>query len=47
MDRLKSAGQLELSASPQWVTSANGRLELDRHLPAQSVALLRLSWQSR
>jgi xylan 1,4-beta-xylosidase len=47
IDRLKSAGQLELSTSPEWVASVNGRLALDLHLPAQSVALLRLSWQDR
>ena len=47
MSQLKRAGQLQPSASPQWITATNGRLELDIDLPAQSVALLRLSWQGR
>jgi xylan 1,4-beta-xylosidase len=41
---LKSAGQLQTLASPEWIDVHNGRISVSSDLPRQAVALLRLSW---
>lgn len=42
--KLKAAGALQTSSSPEWVDVHNGRISLKCELPRQAVALLRLSW---
>jgi xylan 1,4-beta-xylosidase len=41
---LEAAGQLQLLASPEWVTAANGALTLKFDLPRQAVSLVRVTW---
>lgn len=43
--RLRRAGQLQLLSSPRWLDARHGVLRLQTSLPAESVSLLRLSWQ--
>lgn len=42
--RLKSAGQLQLLKSPQWLDVRNGEVEIANALPRESVSLLLLTW---
>lgn len=42
--QLERAGQLHLLNSPEWVTTANGRVTLKFNLPRQGVSLLKLTW---
>jgi len=41
---LDDAGQLQLLASPQWVTVHDGAPELNFSLPLQGISLVELSW---
>ncbi|MGH9496554.1 MAG: GH39 family glycosyl hydrolase [Candidatus Sulfotelmatobacter sp.] len=43
-ERLKSAGQLQLLASPRWVENNAGAVQLDFTMPGESVSLVELSW---
>lgn len=42
--QLKTAGQLQLLRSPEWVDVAGGKVEVETALPRQAVSLLRLEW---
>ena len=42
--RLEQAGQLELLESPKWLSTNNGKVEVEFSLPRQAVSLLQLSW---
>jgi len=42
--RLKSAGQLQLADSPQWLNATQDTLHLTLQLPSQGVSLVELSW---
>jgi xylan 1,4-beta-xylosidase len=44
LERLQSAGQLQLLNSPEWITSQSGTVHLRFDLPRQAISLLRLSW---
>jgi xylan 1,4-beta-xylosidase len=41
---LEAAGQLQLLASPEWVTQKNGGITLRFDLPRQAVSLVRVTW---
>jgi xylan 1,4-beta-xylosidase len=41
---LEDAGQLQLLASPHWVTVHDGEPELNFSLPLQGISLVELSW---
>lgn len=41
---LERAGQLELLASPRWITTAGGEATISFELPRQGVSLLNISW---
>jgi xylan 1,4-beta-xylosidase len=43
-EELKSAGQLQLLASPEWLDVAGGKVTIATALPRQAVSLLRLEW---
>ena len=42
--QLESAGQLQMLASPQWVTIAHGQTRFSFDLPRQGLSLIKLSW---
>jgi len=42
--QLRSAGQLELLSSPEWVDVGDGRIEVSTTIPRQGISLLHLSW---
>jgi xylan 1,4-beta-xylosidase len=42
--QLRSAGQLQLLTSPEWVEVKEGRIVLSTKLPRQGISLLHLSW---
>ncbi|MVM38350.1 beta-xylosidase [Spirosoma sp. HMF3257] len=42
---LENAGQLQLLASPEWITVKDGVVNLSMELPRQGVSLLKLSWE--
>jgi xylan 1,4-beta-xylosidase len=42
--RLRSAGQLELLTSPQWLDVVDGHITLPTTLPSEAVSLLHLTW---
>ena len=42
--RLEEAGQLEQLESPQWMSPAGGKLEMNFRLPRQGTSLVELSW---
>jgi len=42
--QLRSAGQLELLSSPEWVEVKDGRIEVSTTIPRQGISLLHLSW---
>jgi xylan 1,4-beta-xylosidase len=42
--QLQSAGQLQLIGSPQWITLDKGQAQILIDLPAQGIALLRITW---
>jgi xylan 1,4-beta-xylosidase len=42
--QLEAAGQLELLASPEWVSSKDGKVELSFSLPRQAVSLIQVRW---
>jgi xylan 1,4-beta-xylosidase len=44
IERLKTAGQLELLESPRWVRVDRGSAEISFALPRQAISLLELSW---
>lgn len=44
--KLKAAGQLQQKGSPTWATANDGRVNIKLALPRESLALLRLSWDS-
>jgi xylan 1,4-beta-xylosidase len=44
LERLQSAGQLQLLTSPEWITSKHAAIRLHFDLPRQAVSLLRLAW---
>jgi xylan 1,4-beta-xylosidase len=41
---LEAAGQLQLLASPEWLTASNGSLTLKFDLPRQAVSFIRVTW---
>jgi xylan 1,4-beta-xylosidase len=41
---LRSAGQLQLLTSPQWLDVANGEVTIKTEMPRQGISLLRLKW---
>jgi xylan 1,4-beta-xylosidase len=42
--RLKSAGQLELLSSPEWLDVSDGKVTINTALPRQATSLMRLKW---
>jgi xylan 1,4-beta-xylosidase len=42
--QLKSAGQLQLLTSPEWVEVKDGRIVVSTPLPRQGISLLHVSW---
>jgi len=42
--RLEEAGQLGQLGSPQWVSPAGGKLEVNFRLPRQGISLVEVSW---
>lgn len=42
--QLEAAGQLGLLASPEWVSSKDGKIELSFSLPRLAVSLIQVSW---
>jgi xylan 1,4-beta-xylosidase len=42
--QLKTAGQLQLLASPVWLDVADGKVTIETAMPRQAVSLLRLEW---
>jgi xylan 1,4-beta-xylosidase len=42
--RMKSAGQLELLTSPEWLDVSNGKVTIDTSLPRQGISLMHLKW---
>ena len=42
--RLEEAGQLEQLESPQWMSPAGGKLEMNFRLPRQGTSLVEVSW---
>jgi xylan 1,4-beta-xylosidase len=42
--QLRSAGQLQLLSSPEWVEVKDGRIEVSTTIPRQGISLLHLSW---
>jgi xylan 1,4-beta-xylosidase len=42
--RLKSAGQLELLSSPEWLDVSGGKVTVATELPRQATSLLHLNW---
>jgi len=43
-EQLQKSGQLQLLASPDWVSIESGRLAIQLSLPRQGLSLLRLGW---
>ncbi|HEY3624725.1 MAG TPA: beta-xylosidase [Terracidiphilus sp.] len=41
---LRSAGQLQLLTSPEWLDVANGEVTIKTEMPRQGISLLRLKW---
>lgn len=41
---LKTAGQLQLLTSPQWVDITNGRMSIPVSIPRQGISLMHLAW---
>ncbi len=44
LEKLKSAGQLDLFNSPKWVHSKGNKILINTTLPLQGVSLLKFSW---
>lgn len=44
LSQLKTAGQLQLLESPQWLGTENGNAEIKFVLPRESISLLELTW---
>ena len=42
--RLKSAGQLELLTSPEWLDVSSGKVTITTELPRQAISLVHLKW---